>query len=328
MYKVVSVVPENRIDRFGIKPPAEFEITYINSPYTDGELIKACKGADFLFQTSVDPINSYVIDKLDTIKLIQTEGVGFDKIDIEGAKAKNIYVCNNRNVNCESVAEHTVGLILTALKKIAYADKKIKEGKFIECQQKYRTKGYKELGSRHVGIVGIGAIGRETVKRLSPFNCKISYYDEFRPSEDVEKELKINYLSFEEICTQCDVISFHVPVLPSTVNMVNKESIALMRNDIIIINTARGEIINQADLAQALIDGSIGGAAIDTLDPEPPSSDHPLLNLPEEAASKLIITPHIGGTTDEAFERMQLWAWDNMLKVIRGEKPSNIVNGL
>ncbi len=328
MYKVVSVVPQKRIEKFGVIPPLEFEIIYLDSPYTTEELIKVCEGADFLFETSVDPVPREAIEKFTSIKLIHSEGVGFDKIDIQAAKEKGIYVCNNRNVNCESVAEHTIGLILAALRRSIYADKHIKNDNFNGCQQDYRSKGYKELSSRHVGIVGIGAIGKETVKRLAPFNCKISYYDAFRPNEEIEKQLNINYLSFEEICKQCDIISLHVPVLPSTINMINKDSISNMKKNVIIVNTARGEIINQTDLAQALIDDRIEGAAIDTLYPEPPASDHPLLNLPKKAAEKLIVTPHIAGTTDEAFERMQQWAWDNMLKVTKGEKPNNIVNGL
>ncbi|NLJ58385.1 MAG: glycerate dehydrogenase [Tissierellia bacterium] len=328
MYKVVSVVPKKRIERFGVIPPSEFEIKYLNSPYSTEELIKACEGADFLFESSVDPVPREAIESFSSIKLIQAEGVGYDKIDIEAAREKNIYVCNNRNVNCESVAEHTLGLILAALRRIPYADKEIKDGNFVDCQLEYRTKGYKELGSRHIGIVGLGAIGKETVKRLLAFNCKISYYDAYRLTKEEEKQLNINYLSFEEICSQCHIISFHVPVLPSTINMVNKDSIANMKKDAIIINTARGEIVNQEDLARALMEDRLGGAALDTLTPEPPDKDHPLLNLPPKAASKLIITPHIGGTTDEAFERMQKWAWENMLKVTRGERPNNIVNGL
>lgn len=328
MFKVLSLVPKSRIDRFGVKPPAGVEITFLEPPFTDDEVIEAGKGADCIFVGAVDPVSRKVIYALDTLKLIHSEGVGFDKIDVEAAKERNVYVCNNRNVNSGAVAEHTVGLIIAALRRIPYADKEIKKGNYGPCQLEYRTKGYNELSSRHVGIVGLGAIGRETAKRLRPFGCKISYYDAFRPAKEVEEELGVQYLSFEDICRQCDVISFHVPVLPETRHMVNETSIGWMKDGVILINTARGEIIDQVALAKALEEGKIACAALDTVTPEPPGEDHPLLNLSEKASDRLIITPHIGGTTDEAFQRMHTWAWENVQRVMEGKKPVNIVNRL
>lgn len=177
-------------------------------------------------------------------------------------------------------------------------------------------------------MIGLGDVGKETAKRLQPFNCKISYYDVFRQPEEIEEELNLNFISFKEICKNCDIISLHLPLLPSTENLINKDTINLMKEDAIIINTARGSIINQQDLAEALIKGRIEGAAIDTLSPQPPHKEHPLLNLPEEAANRLTLTTHIAGITTQAFANMQIVGWNNMLKVLNGERPDNIVNGL
>lgn len=326
MFKVLSVVPKARIERFGVEVPKEIEMTFIESPFSEEELIEAAKDVDCIFNTSVDPISRKVIESLPKLKLIHSEGVGFNGIDLKAASENEVIVCNNQNVNKLPVAEQTIGTIIALLRRIPYADKEIKANNFVKVQNEYRSKGYKELSSRHVGIVGFGAIGREIARLLKPFGCKISYYDAFPPSKEVEEELGVSLLTYEEICKQCNVITYHVPVFPDTVNMGNMKAFQMMQDDTIILNMARGEIIDQDDLAEALEKGIIAGAGLDTLMPEPPGDDHVLLNLSKEASDKIIFTPHIAGTNDEAFERMQLWAYENMLAVMNGKEPKNIVN--
>lgn len=326
MIKVVVSLPEERIKRYGILPPEGFELVFINQLYTDKELIKVAKDADFLF-LSLSPASKNVIESLDKVKLIQSEGAGYDGIDLEATRNKGIYVCNAKGVNKVAVAEHTIGLILTALRRTVEANNEIKKGNFASNYLEYEVKGMRELRSCHVGIIGIGDIGKEVVKRLKPFECKISYSNN-RRNNSVEEELGINYLDLEELFRSCDVISLHVPLSANTENMINKETIALMKHNAIIVNTARGGVINQEDLAEALISSRIEGAALDTISPKPPHKDHPLLNLPKEASYRLILTTHIAGITSEAFSTMQKIAWNNMVMVLNGERPDNIVNGL
>ena len=135
-------------------------------------------------------------------------------------------------------------------------------------------------------------------------------------------------MQLEELLQECDVISLHVPVLPDTINMIGARQLALMKQTALLINTSRGEVVDQEALAEALENGQIYGAAIDTLSPEPPPRGHPLLNLSTEAAARLILTPHIAGTTDEAFTRMLKWSVDNIQRVIDGLPPNNVVNGI
>ena len=257
-------------------------------------------------------------------------GVGFDKIDLEAAKEKGIYVCNNRAVNAVPVAELAVGHMITSLRRMPEADAKIKakgvDG-FNESFREYQVKGQSELSSRVIGLVGLGAIGKAAVRMLKAFGCKILYYDVFRASEDYEKENDLTFCTYEEILAQCDIISYHVPVLDTTRNMVRKETIAQMKQDAVIINVARGEIVNNEDLAEALNNGRIF-AGLDVIAPEPPSADHPLFNLTEAGKARLSITPHIAGTTDDAFIRMSEWSYADMVKVMNGERPNNVVNGL
>lgn len=330
MVKVKVTCNKNIIERFGVEKPKGWDFEYIKYPCSDEELVEQCKEADIIFCGPVDFFRREVIEQLDNCKLIHSLGVGFDKIDLEAAKEKGIYVCNNRAVNAAPVAELALTHMINCLRRIPEADAKIKaEGAkgFNESFKEYQVKGQSELSSRVVGLVGLGAIGKAAVKILRAFGCEILYYDVFRASEEYEKENELTFCSYEEILEKCDIISYHVPVLDSTRNMVCKEAIDKMKQDAIIINVARGEIVHNEDLAAALNEGKVF-AGLDVIAPEPPAADHPIFNLNEVGKSRLSITPHIAGTTDDAFIRMSEWSYADMVKVMNGERPNNIVNGL
>lgn len=326
MTKVIVAGPIARFERYDIRPPKNFKLIEINRKISDKEFIDLAKDAKFIL-SGLMGVNKNVIEALENVVLIQSEGVGYDTIDIEAAREKGIYVANADGVNKDSVAEHTIGLILAILRRTPSANRDIKAGKFSESYKGYGSRSMKTLKSLHVGILGLGNIGIELVKRLKPFKCEISYYNHNR-KENLEKELGIKYLPQEDLYKNCDIISIHVPLTEETRGMINKDILGLMKEDAYIINTARGEIINQCDLAEALIQNKIAGAALDTLEIEPPPKDDPLLNLPEEVDDRLILTTHIAGITDNDLKGMQKIAWENMERVLRGERPINIVNGL
>lgn len=325
MAKIVSTMKQALMEKFGVEKPAGWEIEYVDYPCDDDVIAEACKDADYLLCGPVDPISKNLIDKISHIKLIHSLGVGFDKIDLQAAKDQNIYVCNNQAVNAMPVAELAVTLMINSARRIAQADAAIKKGGFHQQFQEYRVKGQRELGGFTVGLVGMGAIGKVAAKILNAYGSKLYYSDVVKLDPDFEKQYNIEQVSFEEICEKCDIISFHVPVLDSTRGMVNKDTIAKMKKDVIIINVSRGEIVNNKDLKEALENERVF-AGLDVIAPEPPSDDHPLLNLNEVGNSRLTITPHIGGTTDDAFMRMQTWVYENMVRVEKGERPINIVN--
>lgn len=327
MTKVIALKEPNGVQRFGVEKPEGMEFDFIEWPCSDEELKEALKDADILWTGPVDFIRKDVIDSAKNLKLIQSLGVGFDKIDLEAAKANGVYVCNNRAVNAKSVAEHAVGLMLACLKKTAPNDARIKNGEFDKCFAEFKANGHKELGTRTVGLVGLGAIGKEACKYLKAFGSKVLYYDVVKADEAFEKEYDLKYCTLDELYEQCDILSYHVPVLDSTRGMVNKAAIAKMKKDVIIINVARGEIVNNDDLKEALNNGRVT-AGLDVIAPEPPAPDHPLFTLNEVGNNHITITPHIAGTTDDAFIRMVQWSYDNMRKVMAGEKPNNVVNGL
>lgn len=328
MPKIATTLKPSLVDKFGVKMPEGWEITYIDYPCDDETIAENCKDADFLWVGPVDPISPELIGKLSNVKLIQSLGVGFDKINLEKSKEMGIYVCNNRAVNAISVAEHAMGLILSGIRRVSEADAKIKSDpeKYMESFNDYRIHGQKELGGMTVGLIGLGAIGKELARLMKPFNCKMMYFDVFR-AEAAEKEFNIEFTDIDRIFNECDVISLHVPVTDETRGMINDEAISKMKQDALIINVARGEIVDNEALKKGLNEGKVF-AGLDVIAPEPPSKDHPLLNLNEKGKSRLTITPHIAGTTNDAFIRMQNWSYNNMKKVLEGQKPDNIVNGL
>ena len=152
------------------------------------------------------------------------------------------------------------------------------------------------------------------------FGSRVSYYDVV-----LHPESGLTYLPLEKIYSDCDIISIHLPVTPETTGMINADSIALMKPTALLINTARGEIIDQEALCHALISGKLGGAGLDTLSPEPVTADNPILNLPADVRDRVVLSPHIGGITDGSFRRYFDIIWENMRRVAAGQKPMNTV---
>lgn len=327
MKKIVVTVAPQRFDKYNIHFSDEWQVKYVDYPCTEDQLVDACSDADYLFVGSNHTVSRGVFEKCN-LKMVHVEGVGFNQVDVEAAKAFGIPVCNNRAVNNGAVAEHTIGLILAAMRRTALCNEQIYSIGYAECKGEHLRKGENELYGKKVGLIGIGAIGREVAKRLIGWGVDILYYDVFPLSAEMEAEYKVRRASLDEVISESDVISIHVPVLDSTFEMFNKDRFIQMKKSAFLINTARGEVIKQEDLVWALENGEIAGAALDTLTPEPAPADLDLLNMSAEAKKKLTLTPHIGGMTDEAFTRMLVNAIANFERVEAGGKPVNIVNGV
>ena len=330
MTKVLILTSKKRVKKYS-KPediPENWQIVFLDKAYTEDEALRTGADADFILVDVIYPVSANLIAKMPNLKLIHTEGVGYDRINTNAAAQRGIYVCNNAGVNAASVAEQTILLMLALLRRLLEGDKEVRLGRLSESKSRFILDGITELGSCHVGLIGLGAIGLETAKRLNAFGCKISYYDIKRAPAETEAEHGLTFLPLKDLLSVAEIISLHLPVLPDTVNLIDAEMLKIMKPNTLLINTARGKIIDQKALADALVNGNIKGAGLDTLYPEPTGKNHPLLNLPESVQYKLVFSPHIGGTTNQDFERAHHNAWLNMQKVANGERPNNIVNGL
>lgn len=326
MKKVVTTIPKKRMDRYGVEVLENIDLIYLDARVSQEELLEEVRDADFLF-TSLTKIDREVIEEAEKLKLIQSEGVGFDDIDIEAAREYGIYVCNARGVNKDPVSEFTIGLMIDVLRGITASNKAVLEGEYREFYKNYEHLKVRSLSQCKIGIVGLGDIGTEVARRLLPFTEDIAYFNRTR-RKDMEENYGLEYLDLEKLYEKCDIISLHLPLNEETKNMINKQTIDLMKDDAIIINTARGDLVNQDDLAEALLKNKLGGAGLDTMSPEPPRMDHPLLNLPGKIEGRLVLTTHIAGVTADAFANMQSIGWKNIEKMIDGQRPDNIVNKL
>lgn len=308
--------------------PDNMELIFMDQSCSDSEILEKAKDAEFIFVDAIKEISGYLIENMPNLKLIHSEGVAFNKIDIEAAKKLDIFVCNNKGLNASAVAEHTIFLMLGLLRNVLEGNEKVRLGQQIQIKERMMLEGVRELADCIVGLVGFGAIAKETAKRLSSFGTKIYYYSRTKAKDEIEKEYNVEYMELSELTKKCDIISLHVPVITETIDMVDEKFLAKMKKTSFLINTARGEIVDQEALKNAIVNGEIAGAGLDTLCPEPVKLDNPLLNIPNELKYKLIFSPHIGGTTEGAFKRMHQGVWENISRIVNGKRPINIVNGL
>ncbi|MEI8199994.1 MAG: NAD(P)-dependent oxidoreductase [Eubacteriales bacterium] len=306
--------------------PRDWEFVYVDYGYTDDDALAAGKDAEYILVDAVCPVSRYVIENMPNLKLIHSEGVGYNRIDTAAANERGIFVCNNAGVNSAAVAEQAILLMLGLLRRLAEGDQMVRAGKQAEAKTSFILEGIHELGACHVGLIGFGSIGKATAERLSAFGTKVSCYSRSRMSDDEESRNTARYIPLGELIRECDIISIHLPVTSDTIGFVDAKFLAGMKKTAILINTARGEIVDQEALAEALAKGTIAGAGLDTMYPEPVTKNNPLLNLPEEMKYKILFSPHIAGTTHEVFKRIHQNVWNNFKAAADGKRPDNIVN--
>jgi D-3-phosphoglycerate dehydrogenase len=256
----------------------------------------------------LDEIDAKVLSSAPELKIVARYGVGYNNVDLETAKTLGIIVTNTPGANAVAVAELTIGLILNLLRPILPAVNRTKNGEWP------RFKGY-SLEGKTVGLLGLGAIGKETAKRLVGFGCQILAYDLF-PDEKFAAEYTIKLALLEDILPAADIISLHLPGTPDTQRIVNQEFIDRMKTGAWLVNTARGDLIDEDALVNALKEGKLRGAAMDVYPEEPPPEGSQLLKL-----EQVITTPHMGAHADSATNRMGRMALQDCLLVLQGKKP-------
>ena len=293
---------------------------------SDEDVLRLAPDADFILADAISPVSRTLIEGMPNLRLVHSEGVAFDLIDLDAARENDVIVCNNAGVNASAVAEQTILLMLSCLRQALVGDAEVRAARQIQMKERIMVEGMRELGDCRVGFIGFGAIGQAVARRLSTWGCVMTYNKRHPLSPELERELGVTFASRDEIVSSCDIVSLHVPVTDETRGMVDERFLAAMRPDAILINTARGEIVDQDALVRALEDGAIEGAGLDTLSPEPVQADNPLLNMSEEASRRIVLSPHIGGLTETMFHRAYRNVWENMARIAEGEEPVNVVS--
>ncbi len=282
---------------------AGFEV--IPNPYkkalNEEEVISIVSEANALI-CDLEPITEKVIDSAPNLKIVARRGVGVDSVDVEYAKEKDIKVARTLGVVEKPVAELVMAYILQAYRKTNLLNDEMKQGKWTKMLGS-------SLDGKVLGIVGLGSIGKELVRKAKAFDMNIIYSDVIR-DEKAEKDLDIKYVSFNDLLAQSDIISIHVPLLESTENMFNYEIMKAMEKSPLLINTARGPVVNEEDLSKALDERLISYAGIDVFDVEPKTTS-PLVNN-----KNAILTPHVGTFTKEVFIKMDVLAAKNVIEYL------------
>ena len=252
------------------------------------------------------------------LKMIMRWGAGYDAVDIKAARERNIDVCNAPGANAYAVSELAVLLMLAVGRNLLAHEEKLREGVW---SRELFNKTSQSLRGKIVGIVGGGNIGRQVARKVQVFGAKTFYYDAFRLSEEMEQQLELQYVEYEQLLKESDVITFHVPLMDSTAHMLNTENISLLKQNAIVINTARSGIIDDAALLEAVKNGHVLGAGLDCTEETPISKDNPLLQYPN-----FIVTPHVGGVTNDIAESIMPMIVENLRLIAKQESPKYVVN--
>ncbi|CUX65352.1 Glyoxylate reductase [Agrobacterium tumefaciens str. Kerr 14] len=282
--------------------------TGARSPGEVASLAKGCAGAI----VSTDPFTSEVLDALPDLRVIARVGVGYDSIDVAAASQHGVAVTITPGMNAETVADHTLALILGLIRRVAQQDALVKAGRW----ERVGVYTPSELPGKVVGLVGVGGIGKAVIRRLRGFDVRMVFFD--KAIDAIEGADRLD--SLETLLETADIVSLHVPLVPETHHLINSRTLALMKPGALLVNTARGPIVDEKAVFAALAEGRLGGAALDVFEVEPP----PAAAL--EGVPNLICAAHMGGISNESIKRMTTSATQSVIQVLRGELPMTAVN--
>lgn len=329
--RVLTLSHKGRYDRFAPKDSPAFqaaELIFCDRAGTEEEWLAAGGDAEALFVTPVTWIRESLIDRMPNLKMIHSEGVGFDRIDLAAARRRGIYVCNNAGCNAGPVAEQSVMLMSMLLHRTLWGDRMVRSGRQGEAVRILEDDVPADLSCSAVGLVGFGAIGQATAERLRANGSKVYYYARHRKDPETERKYGVEYLPLEELAERCNIVSLHLPATAESTHMVNRDFLGRMKPGSYLVNTARGAIIDDEALCEAIRSGHLAGAALDAYAPEPLPADHPLLKLAEEFPDRLVLCPHQAGITQSSFCNVYRMLFQDLGLLMEGKRPNRIVNGL
>lgn len=298
-----------------LKKKYQIEVHRGKIPIPQTKLRSKIKDIDGLICFPYDKINQETLDIAKNLKVISTYSVGFDHIDIEHAKSKKIRVGYTPEVLTDATADLAFGLILDVMRRISEGDRVIRNGKWKTIFGAHDYVG-NDLQGKTLGILGLGRIGKTLAKRAKAFDMKLVYHNRNKISKNLEKKIGIKHVSFSELIKSSDIISIHVPHTVETNHLFNMKIFEKMKKSSFLINTSRGKVVNEMDLAKALKNKIIAGAGLDVFEVEPISAKHTLAKL-----ENVVLAPHIGSSTKETREKMAQITVKNLNLGINGKKP-------
>ena len=321
-HDVLCLRPEADFTRAGVTPPAHLAIAYRKPDHP--QLGAAIREARALVIPAVGGKLPGSLFENSSVKLVQVTGAGVDRLDEAAMKKLGIPVANVPGGSNSAVAEYAVACAILLIRRMAWADMEIREANYVSFRGRMVADNLPGLEGLTVGVVGLGTVGYAVAEAFRRFGCEIVYFDP-APRDEAAAKIGAKALPLDELLKVADVVTLHVPLLPTTRSMISAQRLSLMKPGAVLIQASRGGIVNETALAAVLNSGRLGGAAVDVYSVEPPDTDNPLFALEGEAAHRVLFTPHVAGVTRQASANLFREAWANVERTLKGEAPQNRV---
>ena len=323
-FDVLCLRPEADFQRAEALPPAALAVAY-RAP-TDADVPQLMKQARALVIPAVGPKIPKVLFEGTSVKFVQVTGAGLDRLDLSLLKRLGITAANVPGGSNAAVAEYVITAASVLLRRFSWADAEIRAGNYRDFRARMLADNLAGIDGLTVGIVGFGTIGMAVAEAFSRRNCQLLFYDPAPPNPDAAGALGARSVSLEELLKLADVITLHVPLISATQGLIGERELAMVKPEAILIQAARGGVVDEVALAASLNAGRLGGVAIDVYSSEPPDLHHPLLALKGEPARRVLFTPHIAGVTRQSTAFLFRCAWHNVARVlIENQRPQHCV---
>lgn len=296
----------------------EVEVWPEQLPPSPKQLLELARGKDGLITTLNDRIDGAFLDQVPEVKVVSNFAVGYDNIDVEACTRRGVAVCITPDVLTDTTADFAFALLMAAARRVSESHQSIPRGEW----KTWEPLGFlgQDIHGATLGIVGMGRIGVAMAKRAAGFDMRVIYSDMYR-NERAEQEFGVEYVDFDELLSRSDYISIHTPLTLETRGLFGADEFRKMKNNAVLINTARGPVVDTDALVNALRNGDIWGAGLDVTDPEPLPADHPLLEI-----DRAVVCPHIASASETTRSRMAQLAADNVKAVLNGTTPPRCLN--
>src|SRR5713226_8165537 len=312
---LIDPTPPPLVERFRLMFPAGADLNIVPG-YSEEDLARHAAETEILLvvQRKVD---ARLLSFVPRVRFVQRVGVGYDNLDLDALQAAGIVAAYTPGANAVAVAEHTILLMLALLKRFVAAESATRQGGW-PTMELFQA-GLGDLASTTVGLVGFGSIGRAVAERLAPFGSRLLYTTRHAVEPAIEQQFGVRYASLDDLLASSTIVSLHLPLTGASRGLIGETELAKMQAGAYLVNTSRGEVLDEMALHRALVSGKLGGAALDVLSNESPGGN-PFADLPQ-----VIVTPHIAGGTRAAIERALQMAIANVARFQRGETPLDLV---
>lgn len=316
---VLCLRPEADFTRAGVILPKDIAIRYA-SP-ADPQLRAYIQASDALVIPAIGAKLAPGLFEGGKVRLVQVTGAGVDRLDEAGMRQLGIPVANVPGASNSAVSEYVLASAMMLLRRHAWSSGEVKRGRYAEFRARMLADNLNGLEGLTIGVVGLGLIGVAVAKTFTAQGSRIVYFDPSPADPQPAAQHGWRSVVLDELLATADVVTLHVPLLPATAGMIGPSQLTRMKPGAILINAARGGIVDEAALADSLTRGHLGGAAVDVYTTEPPGADNPLLLVTGEAAERLLLTPHIAGVTRQSSTILFQSAWDNVARVLQAGQP-------